>query len=348
MNKTTAAAAVGSAPNATLAANRGGTLSKASLLTDDGAEPLPLMPLGIIAALFLALYWDTFAFMMGRWIHDESAQHGWLVVPIAGYIAWSKRDKLKALPMKSAPAGMWLILTAMLLHLAEKALDMNGPSPLSIPIFAAGAIWYVAGKEWLRELAFPLAYLLFMVPIPGFLNQFVSFPLRLLATNGSKAIVAPFGIDIVGAGMNIEFWRPGSDHSDSSNLVKFIVADPCSGLHSLMAIKALHAITAYLSRLKLAWKWVLFWCAMPISLAANVCRMVLIMLVSAYLDKPVESAFGVKNFGLTLFHDYSPYILFIFVFAILISVGRIMEWATGTRSRPFGADDETSKKEVTA
>jgi exosortase len=301
-----------------------------------------------VKALFLALYWDTFAFMMGRWIQDESAQHGWLVLPIAGYITWTKRDKLKAIPMKSAVQGMWLIVLAMFLHLGEKALDMNGPSPLSIPIFIAGAVWYVAGKDWLKELAFPIAYLLFMVPIPGFLNQFISFPLRLLATNGSKAIVAPFGIDIAGAGMNIEFWRPGSDHNDPSNLVKFIVADPCSGLHSLMAIKALHAITAYLSRLKLGWKWVLFWCAMPISLAANVCRMVLIMLVSAYLDKPVENAFGVKNFGLTLFHDYSPYILFIFVFAILISVGRLMEWATGTRKRPFGPETEPATNEVTA
>ncbi|MBC8104192.1 MAG: exosortase/archaeosortase family protein [Cytophagales bacterium] len=290
---------------------------------------LPLVPLGVIAALFAALYWDTFAFMMGRWVADESAQHGWLVLPIAGYITWSKRDKLRALPMRSSAAGLWLVVLAMLLHLSEKALDLNGPSPLSIPIFVAGAIWYVAGGAWLRELAFPVAYLLFMVPIPGFLNQFVSFPLRLLATNGAKAIVAPLNIDIVGAGMNIEFWRPGSDHSDPGNLVKFIVADPCSGLHSLMAIKALHAITAYLSRLSLTWKWVLFWCAMPISLAANVCRMVLIILVSAYLDKPIENLFGLKNFGLGLFHTASPYILFIFVFAILISVGRLMERLTG-------------------
>lgn len=348
MNKTTVRAAVGPASEATLAAARPGKFPKTKPLTTRNSDPLPLLPLGIIAALFLALYWDTFAFMMGRWIADESAQHGWLILPIAGYITWTKRDKLKAIPMKSATAGMWLIGLAMLLHLAEKALDMNGPSPLSIPIFVAGAVWFVAGKEWLRELSFPIAYLLFMVPIPGFLNQFVSFPLRLLATNGSKAIVAPFGIDIAGAGMNIEFWRPGSDHSNPDNLVRFIVADPCSGLHSLMAIKALHAITAYLSRLKLGWKWVLFWCAMPISLAANVCRMVLIMLVSAYLDKPMEHTFGIKNFGLTLFHDYSPYILFIFVFAILISVGRLMEWGTGNRKRPFGPDVEIPKKEATA
>lgn len=293
-------------------------------------EVFPVVQLGMIAALFLAIYWDTFAFMMDRWIHDESAQHGWLIMPIAGYIVWTKREKLKALPMRSDARGLAVIVGALLLHLLEKALDMNGPSPLSIPIFAAGAVWYFAGLGWLRELCFPIAYLLFMVPIPGFLNQFVSFPLRLLATNGSKTIVRHlFGIQIAGAGMNMEFWRPGADHSNPDDLIRFIVADPCSGLHSLMAIKALHAITAYLSRLKLGWKWVLFWCALPISLAANVCRMVLIIFVSAYLDKPVERLFGWKDFGLHLFHDYSPYVLFIFVFLILIGVGRFLEWATG-------------------
>jgi len=319
------------ATTAAVASSRRSLASSAAALSGAGeVETFPLFQLGTIAALFIAIYWDTYAFMMDRWIHDESAQHGWLVMPIAGYIAWSKRDKLKALPMRSDTRGMLLIVLALILHLVEKALDMNGPSPFSIPIFAAGAVWYFAGTAWLRELSFPIGYLFFMVPIPGFLNQFVSFPLRLLATNGSKAIVHHlFGIEITGAGMNIEFWRPGSNHANpQTDLVSLLVADPCSGLHSLMAIKALHAITAYLSRLKLGWKWVLFFCALPISLAANVCRMVSIILVCAYVN---------KDFGIHAWHDYSPYMLFIFVFLILISVGRFMEWATGAHRRSGSA-----------
>jgi exosortase len=265
--------------------------------------------------------------MMSRWMTDPSATHGWLILPIAGIVTYYKRARLRALPLSSDTRGLWVIAFALFLHLLEVFFDMNGPSPLSIPIFVAGAVWYFAGSAWLKELAFPIGYLLFMVPIPGFLNQFVSFPLRLLATNGSKAIVQHLGIPINGAGMNMEFWRPGTDHSDpTNNFVALVVADPCSGLHSLMAIKALHAITAYLSRLKLGWKWVLFMCALPISLAANTCRLVLIILVSAYVN---------KQFGLDAFHHWSPYILFIFVFLILFSIGRFMEWATGaTRKSP--------------
>jgi len=147
------------------------------------------------------------------------------------------------------------------------------------------------------------------------LTQAVSFPLRLLASEGSRWIAGKCGVAIYGAGMNVEFMQPrGTDY------VRILVADPCSGLHSLMAIKALHAITAYVSRLRLGWKWVLFFCALPITLAANVCRMTLIILVCAYVD---------KDFGLKVFHDWSPYVLFAFVFAILIGMGRLFEWGTG-------------------
>jgi exosortase len=288
---------------------------------------IPYALLAIFGVLFLGIYASTFVFMMGRWTNDPSATHGWLVIPIAVVVTYYKRERLKALTLSSDRRGLWVMAFALFLHLLELFFDMNGPSPLSIPIFVAGAVWYFAGTAWLRELAFPIGYLLFMLPIPGFLNQFVSFPLRLLATNSSKAIVEHFGIQINGAGMNMEFWRPGSDHTNPErDFVSLVVADPCSGLHSLMAIKALHAITAYLSRLKLGWKWVLFMCALPISLAANICRLVLIILVSAYVN---------KQFGLDAFHHWSPYILFIFVFLILFSIGRFMEWATGaTRKSP--------------
>jgi exosortase len=295
----------------------------------------PYFPIALVGVLFLGIYYSTFLWMANRWIVDPSATHGWLVIPITAAVTFYKWPKLRRIPLSSHKGGLWLMALALLMHSAEKFFDINGPSPLSIPIFLSGAVWYFAGTAWLIELAFPLAYLLFMVPIPGFLNQFVSFPLRLVATNGAKMIVEPLGINIAGAGMNMEFWRPGSDHTNPErDFVSLVVADPCSGLHSLMAIKALHAITAYLSKLRLTWKWVLFWCALPISMAANVLRMVSIILVCCYID---------KAFGLKAWHDYSPYLLFAFVFGILFFVGILMEFASGAyRRKKSDADTPTS------
>ncbi len=258
----------------------------------------------------------TLGFLVYRWATDPSATHGWLIIPIAVAVVWYKREKLRRTPLSSDKRGLGVVGVALLLHLSEKAFDLNGPSPLSIPIFLAGAVWYLCGSAWLRELAFPIAYLTFFLPIPGGLTQPVSFPLRLIATGGSKWIVEHFfHVTMAGAGMDMEF-----PFQKTGEMVRVKIADPCSGIHSLMAIKALHAITAYISRLKLPWKWVLFWLALPITLAANVIRITLLILVCSYYD---------PKFGLGAFHDASPYPLFIIVLLLLVSIGRTLERVTG-------------------
>jgi EpsI family protein len=259
---------------------------------------------------------STLGFLGFRWATDPSATHGWLIIPIASAVVWYKREKLRRIPLNSDKRGLGVVVVALLMHLVEKTLDINGPSPLSIPVFLAGAVWYLCGTAWLRELAFPIAYLTFFLPIPGGLTQPISFPLRLIATGGSKWIVEHFfHLSIAGSGMDMEF-----PFLKTGETVRIKIADPCSGIHSLMAIKALHAITAYISRLKLSWKWVLFWLALPITLAANVIRITLLLLVCSYYD---------PKFGLGAFHDASPYPLFIIVLLLLVSIGRFLERVSG-------------------
>jgi exosortase len=283
--------------------------------------PRPYGLYAVIGVLFLGIYATTFAFMMGRWATDPAATHGWLVIPIAAAVVYFKRERLRQLPLGSNIGGLWVMAVALLMHLAEKAVDLNGPSPLSIPLFVGGAVWYFAGTEWLRELSFPIGYLCFMIPIPGGLTQVVTFPLQLMATNGSKFICRHLGVAVQGSGVHMEFWQPNRPHLSAENFVQMEIAVPCSGIHSLMAIKALHAITAYLSKLRVGWKWVLFMCAIPVALAANLCRIVSIVLVCAY---------GNKEFGLGMWHEnIAPYLVFGFAIVILISLGRFMEWATG-------------------
>ena len=279
----------------------------------------PYLPLGLVGALFVAIYWETFAFMMGRWRSDEAFQHGWLVIPVALWVVWTKRETLKALSPGSSRAGLWVIGLALLMHLFEKAVDLNGPSPVSIPVFIAGAVLYFAGPAFLRELAFPIAYLVFMIPIPGGFTELVSFPLRLLATNLSKIVAGWFGVHVYGAGMNLQFGQP-----HGNEWLQLEVADPCSGLHSLMAIKAVHAIFAYFTRLRIGWKWLLFWCALPIALLSNLTRIVGIVLIGAYWSKDI---------ALGLFHTYSSFILYPIALLILFSFGRFLEWLTVDRAR---------------
>ena len=89
-------------------ARRGGARLGSGAKTVSGYDTRPKLNyagFAIIGALFLAIYGGTFLFLMERWRTDPSAQHGWLVIPIALAVVWYKREKLKALPRASHGAG---------------------------------------------------------------------------------------------------------------------------------------------------------------------------------------------------------------------------------------------------
>ncbi|MGC4045323.1 MAG: EpsI family protein [Armatimonas sp.] len=332
-------------------------MNEPSLSEKYSKDPLSWWPFAALAALFCLVYgwgdyseitkWgdvatlptqeklSTFGFLIRRWLTDDSVTHGWLVIPIALAVTWTKREKLARIPLSSHIGGLYLIALALLMHLFEKALDINRPSPISIPIFVTGAVWYLAGTAWLKELSFPIAYLFFFVPVPGGLTTVVTTPLRIIATKGAHFITSHLGVQIFASGVHLDFFRPGLPNTEE-NHIRLDIADACSGIHSIMAIKALHAITAYLSRLRLKWKWVLFWLALPITTASNVIRITLLVLVAAYYN---------PHFALTYFHDKSPYPLFIIVFLLLVSIGRLMERLTKGEAY-WKALKESEKKQV--
>ncbi|MCX7008770.1 MAG: exosortase/archaeosortase family protein, partial [Kiritimatiellaeota bacterium] len=157
--------------------------------------------------------------------------------------------------------------------------------------------WQVA-----KLLIFPVAYLIFCVPLT-FLDTLM-FPLRIFSASVSAFVTTTMGIDVTNSGTSI-----------TSAGFSFDVADPCSGLRSLLAMTALTAIYAYATQKTLLKKWLLFFASIPLALATNCARIISIIIVSA--------AFGEKA-ALKVFHDYSGYIMFVVAVSLMVGVGTLM------------------------
>ena len=93
------------------------------------------------------------------------------------------------------------------------------------------------------------------------------------------------------------------------------MADPCSGLHSLLALTALTAAYAALTQKTLVRKVVLFVCAVPLAMAGNIARIVVICLAAR--------AFGLEV-AMKIYHDYSVYVLFIVAILLMTAVGALL------------------------
>src|SRR6266849_6218654 len=104
-----------------------------------------------------------------------------------------------------------------------------------------GILLFFAGWKMLRAVAFPLAFLVLMIPLPALLYNQVTFPLQLLASRLSSN-----GLEILG----IPVLREGNVLVLPNYSLE--VVEACSGIRSLMSLIALAVAFGYLAEQR-AW-----------------------------------------------------------------------------------------------
>jgi len=245
---------------------------------------------------------------MGRdWARDDNYSHGFLVPLVAAYFLWQRRERLRGLAARPAWSGLLPLLVGLAGLVVGEIGAEQFTKRISFLVVLGGGIAFVAGWRWLRAVAFPYAYLLFMVPLPYILYDAVAFPLKLFAARFATTVVANMGIPIYAEGNVI--------YLESTTLQ---VADACSGIRSLMSLLALAAAFAYLTQ-PAGWRrWCLFLSAVPIAVATNMAR---IVGTAALADR-----YGAKV-AMGFFHEFAGLVVFgaalVLLFAAGVLLGRV-------------------------
>jgi len=266
-----------------------------------------LVILTLCLVLFGTTYWSTFIWLWQRSIAIDSYYSHALLIPfISGYLIWRQRTTLSASKADPSALGLILILFALSLHLLSMAFNVYFTSGVSIFILAFGLSLYLFGWSITRQILFPLAFLIFMFPLPrGFLD-IVSIPMKLFAIWCSTQILSLLGIPVVREGFQLHF--------SSASLE---IGNPCSGLRSLLALTALGSLIAYSSTGPLWNRITLFVASIPIALFCNILRVTALSLVADSLGP--SAATGV-------FHNISGIFMFIIALVLLLGIGRILMW----------------------
>jgi len=174
-----------------------------------------------------------------------------------------------------------------------------------------------------RHLVFPLLILFFIVPLPPFVNQILTFKLKMAASKLSVWMLRALGVSVVLEGNIIDI---GVD--------KLQVADACSGLRYLMPMILMAVLVAY-SFVKGRWRWmVLLLLIVPLSIFINAIR----IWISALL-----TASGHPELAQNLFHDFSGWLMFMIASVILVTVALILK-KIGTRIKDKGLRDKDYKQ----
>lgn len=254
-----------------------------------------------------ALYGPSIlSWLTRQWLDPGSKSgHGWLIPVVSFAIVWMKRRELAAAKRDIDSRALIIIAICLFLYWA----GYRSQQPRLGVICLIGLLWaipfYLWGGAVARLLVFPASYLIFAIPM-SFLTAF-TFPLRLFSSIISVSILNGLGIATIREGTAIRSAQAGGFALD--------VADPCSGLQSLIAMTALTAAYAYLTQKGLLKKWILFLAAIPLAMAGNVTRIITIAIVAKTSGLDI---------AMKIYHDYSGYIIFVSAIILMMTFGTLL------------------------
>src|SRR5208337_5112879 len=156
-----------------------GPLATASSSVRPQPPGVSLAYLGATAVSFLVAYLPTYVKLAnGPW-QTEQEGHGPLIMLAAAWLAWQQRDKLQAVAFRPAPVAGWTVLLSSLFLMAvTRSQDiLMIEVATQIPVLL-GCLLLIGGWPLARIFAFPLAFLIFSVPPPGWLMDAFTVPLK--------------------------------------------------------------------------------------------------------------------------------------------------------------------------
>jgi len=258
----------------------------------------------VLAAVFLT-YWNVIVELVRAWSTDDNYSHGFFIVPLALYFAWERRKALAAAPFRASWFGVVIVAGSLGLLVAGLLGVELFLTRVSIIGTLTGAILFLFGWQVLRLVAFPLAFLLLMVPLPAIIFNKIAFPLQLLASNVGEYTISSMDIPIL---------REGNVLILANATLE--VAEACSGIRSLVSLFTLGLVFGYFVDHRLWVRAVIALSAIPVAIVANGLRV-----ASAGVAAHNYGTAGVEG----VFHEFSGWAVFILAFLMMLALQRLLQ-----------------------
>jgi EpsI family protein len=228
------------------------------------------------------------------WARHVDAADRVIILAAAAWLGWRGRDHLRRLAPRPSRVGLPLVAAAAVLVPPNWYLFAQvGPQPLLLWWLTAAFLAAVAGLVLLqfgggglRAVAFPLAFLLFALPVPQRAQDGLQRRLQEGTTTCAAAVLPRLGVPVERSGFVLRL--PSGELG---------VVEACSGVRSVTAIVAVAALVAHVRGF--GWvRGVLFvLLSLPVIALANAVRVVLSGLLQEYLGPWVNEGVAHEVLG---------------------------------------------------
>lgn len=260
--------------------------------------------------------------MVDRWSGSGGdLSHGWLIPIVSAVAIWRRRKELASAEKTASMAGLVVILLSLMLYVFGVRAQLTRLSLLSLIGLLWGIPLYLYGRRVAALLLFPCAYLVFCIPL-SFLSD-ITVPLRIFVSTISAALLNGVGIQTERVGTIIASSVGGGFH--------FNVADPCSGLRSLLALSAIAAAYAHFAQKGLLRKLLLFAASVTIAMIGNISRILVVALIAASCG---------QEFAQGVYEQASGLIVFAVAVLLMIATGNLLNAIPSRKLREWKPVDK--------
>lgn len=254
-----------------------------------GADTAVLALLGLgLALLYGPTWWDLSHTV---WAGDEQG-HGPIILAVSVWLMYRKRHELAALRGPTAPVAGWaLVALGLLLYVFGRTQAILVFEVGSQIVLLSGLLLVFRGRAGLRLFAFPLFFLIFMIPLPGALVAAVTTPLKSAVSYIASNALYAFGYPVGRSGVVL-----------TVGPYQLLVADACAGLNSMFTLESLGLLYMNLMNYQsLKRNITLAILIIPIAFAANVVRVMILVLVTYHFGDEAGQGFVHGFAGMVLF-----------------------------------------------
>jgi exosortase B len=229
--------------------------------------------------------------MQTTWQTEENG-HGPIILMVVCWLILKKRHAVLNTPNKpSAIIGWVSLVLSLLAFIVGRSQSIDTIEVAALIPMLIGILLLMRGWEAVRVMWFPLVFLFFLIPLPGLLVEIITGSLKQHVSGIAEEILYAAGYPIARIGVMLSIGQ-----------YKLLVADACSGLNSMFSLSALGLIYLYLMKYR-SWlhNGILLLAILPIAFAANVIRVMALVLITYYFGDEAGQGFAHMAAGMLLF-----------------------------------------------
>lgn len=269
--------------------------------------------------LFLAWPYQEWEFgyrmsVLGGWFKWVSKYADWmfcLFVPvITGGLVWLRRAELRGIPWQGDWLGAVPLVLGLFFYWVGFKANTGYPAFLAIQLMLAGIILLIGGREWMRALFFPWLFLFFAWPMQP-LEDSVASPLRPRTAAMAATLLTILGTPAQNEGSALQSAPDAAAGLEMGAAFSLDVDAKCSGINSLFVLMMISALLGYLALRSVRGRVLLFVAAVPLAVAGNVVRLLLLAFGSMWFgpDFAVGKRIG-DHQEMSLYHTMAGFAVF--------------------------------------